>query len=298
MSETEFSGFLSVSDNHLLFVYNYIPKKDYKATIFIISGINGINHFQDMDIIKLLSNSENRVVAIHPRGTGYSEGLRGDISSIERFIEDYLEIIRTDRDYLTNNRDIFLFGYCMSCAFLLAVAYKLGKTSGIILVDPPYLKNNSKKLSPSFRQNLKYTIYQIFARHKPIAKISDVLNNNIDERFENEAVQQSKNSLSANCYSIHYIIEMRELIKKIPLYADKIDCSLLLIYGLKDSLVLKQGCDLIFKEWKHQNKQYIIVKNGMHGKLTVKLTEEIIVKWMQDTFNSNNLKTRIYYAFN
>lgn len=62
-----------------LFIYDYQPIENYNSTIFIISGITGINHNSEKDIIEQLSNCKNRVVVIHPRGTGYSEGKRGDI---------------------------------------------------------------------------------------------------------------------------------------------------------------------------------------------------------------------------
>ena len=71
-----------------LFVYNYQPNENYNKTVFIISGITGINHYAEKEIIELLSNNKNRIVIIHPRGTGYSEGLRGDILDFSDFIND------------------------------------------------------------------------------------------------------------------------------------------------------------------------------------------------------------------
>ncbi len=76
MNET--GTFITVKDGIKIFVYEFIPVSDFKNTIYIISGITGINHKSEKDIIELLSNNENRVVVIHPRGTGYSEGKRGD----------------------------------------------------------------------------------------------------------------------------------------------------------------------------------------------------------------------------
>ena len=72
--------FHTVSDGTKIFVHTYIPKDEVSATVFILSGITGINHNSEKDIIEALSGGNNRVVVIHPRGTGYSEGKRGDIS--------------------------------------------------------------------------------------------------------------------------------------------------------------------------------------------------------------------------
>jgi alpha-beta hydrolase superfamily lysophospholipase len=117
--------FYTASDGCKLFINNYKPTRKYNASIFIIAGITGINHHNEKDIIELLSNNENRVVVIHPRGTGYSHGVRGDISDVNLFISDYVEIIKNDQDYISNQHPVFLFGHSMSCAVLLAVADEL-----------------------------------------------------------------------------------------------------------------------------------------------------------------------------
>lgn len=49
--------FFKVRDGLQLFIYDYIPIENYNSTIFIISGITGINHKSEKDIIELLSNN-------------------------------------------------------------------------------------------------------------------------------------------------------------------------------------------------------------------------------------------------
>ena len=115
--------FLTVRDGLKIFVSEHIPAGGSKNTIYIISGVTGINHNNEKDIIALLSNSENRVVVIHPRGTGYSEGTRGDVDP-DAIITDYSEIIIRDSSYSSGNKKILLFGHSMSCAFALEVAEK------------------------------------------------------------------------------------------------------------------------------------------------------------------------------
>jgi hypothetical protein len=50
---------------------------------------------------------------------------------------------------------------------------------------------------------------------------------------------------------------------------------------MKDTIVDKTGCDLIYKEWKHNNKEYRLIENGSHGKSTVLLAKDIINKWIK-----------------
>lgn len=99
--------FYKARDGCKLFIYDYRPVENYKAAIFMISGITGINHHAEKDIIQLLSNNENRVVVIHPRGTGYSDGIRGDISNFNDFITDYSEIIMNAEIMIRNNIKYF-----------------------------------------------------------------------------------------------------------------------------------------------------------------------------------------------
>jgi alpha-beta hydrolase superfamily lysophospholipase len=272
--------FYQVKDGSKLFVYDFKPIENYKGTIFIISGITGINHTSEEDIIELLSNNENRVVVIHPRGTGYSDGKRGDIKNFTDFINDYSQIISHDRDYQSNEHKLFLFGHSMSTAVLLSVAENLKNVSGAILVNPPYLQKKAKGMSPSFGQYLKYAGYFLFAKHKPIVNMagdpSKIENN--EDRMESEA--RLKDSLLVKYFSMYIMNESGKLMRSMPKYCERADYPLLLIYGMTDSLVDKKGCDLIFDKWKHPNKKYLLIENGSHGKSTVKLAHEKISNWI------------------
>jgi len=66
--------FISVKDKTTIYKYVFNPTIKPRKTIYLLSGITGINHHNERNIIKLLSGNKNRVVVIHPRGTGYSEG--------------------------------------------------------------------------------------------------------------------------------------------------------------------------------------------------------------------------------
>ncbi|MBI5476793.1 MAG: alpha/beta hydrolase [Ignavibacteriales bacterium] len=60
------------------------------------------------------------------------------------------------------------------------------------------------------------------------------------------------------------------------MFVKKANYPLLLIYGEKDNLVDKKGCDLIYENWKHQNKQYVLIANGSHEKSTVTQASDIL----------------------
>jgi alpha-beta hydrolase superfamily lysophospholipase len=273
--------FYSASDGCRLFIYDYRPAASYHASIFVISGITGINHHNEKDVIQLLANHENRVVVIHPRGTGYSEGIRGDISDIQLVIDDYKKIITSDRDYIFNQHPFFLFGHSMSCAVLLAIAHELKNIDGAILVNPPYKQKKTKGVSPDFGQYIKYAFYMLFAKHKPIVNMAG--NPSVIESAEDrtESEQRQKDPLLVKYFSMFYMNEVKKILHSMPDYAKQAEYPLLLIYGSKDSIVDKAGCDLIYKHWKNANKTYKIIENGTHGKSTVIKAKDIITQWIK-----------------
>lgn len=274
--------FFDVKDKNKLYIYDYQPNESYNSTLFIISGITGINHLAEKDIIEQLSNNKNRVVVIHPRGTGYSDGVRGDILNFSDFINDYIEIIKSDKDYNSNQHKIILFGHSMSTAVVLAVADKIENVGGAILVNPPYLLKKAKGMTPNFSEYLKYALYYIFDKHKPIVNMAGD-----PAKIENEADRKESESrvndpLLVKYFSLYVMTESRKLMNSMIDYSQKANYPLLLIYGLNDNIVDKTGCDLIFNKWRNENKQYSLIVNGSHGKLTVKSANEIIIKWINN----------------
>lgn len=273
--------FYKVKDGSKLFIYDYQPSKDYLTTLFMISGITGINHNSEKDIIKQLSNNENRIVIIHPRGTGYSDGKRGDISNFEDLIFDYIEIITKDKDYISGQHKIILYGHSMSTAICLAIAEKIEKVGGVILINPPYIMKKAKGMTPGFGQFLKYTWYYMFAKHQPIVNMAgdpDLIENEEDKK---ESQSRINDPLLVKYFSIYYLIKSRKIMNCMIDYSRKANYPLLLVYGMKDNIVDKKGCDMIYNAWQHENKQYILIENGTHGKTTVKSAIYTINKWMK-----------------
>ena len=278
--ENETGTFITVRDGIKIFVYEYAPVRDFKNTIYIISGITGINHKSEIDIIELLSNNKNRIVVTHPRGTGYSEGIRGDSPDLSDFIADYADIIKGDKYYQDSTRKIILFGHSMSCALAIKVAGEIQKTDGLILVNPPYRLKKAKGMTPGLGDYLRYMGYFIFAPHVPVVNMSgdpSIIENDSDRK---ESELRSNDSLLVKYFSIHYMSESKKLIDAMVKNSHQADYLLLLLYGENDMIVDKAGCDEIYSAWKGQKKKYEIIKGGSHGKSTVLKGAEIILKWI------------------
>ncbi|NOU47164.1 MAG: alpha/beta fold hydrolase [Bacteroidales bacterium] len=274
--------FILIRKSCQLFIYDYQPIEKYKHTIFVISGITGINHQAERDIIDHLSNHENRIVVIHPRGTGYSDGERGDISKFSDFINDYIEIITKDQDYNSAKHKIVLYGHSMSTAILLAVAHKLENIGGAILVNPPYILKKAKGMSPDFGEYMKYGWFYLFQKHKPIVNMAGdpTKIENSEDREESEL--RINDPLLVKYFSMYMMTESGKLMNSMIDYARTAAYPLLLIYGEKDNIVDKKGCDLLFEAWKFKWKQYLLVENGTHGKSTVIRSKDSIKKWINE----------------
>ena len=102
-----------------------------------------------------------------------------------------------------------------------------------------------------------------------------------NEADRKDAEKRANDTLLVNNFSMHYMNEVRKLINSTLEYCEKADYPLLLIYGMKDNIADKRGCDLIFEKWKHSGKEYQLIENGSHGKSTVILAKEIINEWIK-----------------
>ena len=280
--ENEEGTFQSVRDRIKIFVYEKTPQIKANTSIYIITGITGINHKNEKDIIDLLSAGKNRVVVIHPRGTGYSEGTRGDIDEFKDFIDDYIEIISNDLKKYPKDHKVVLYGHSMSCAIALNIAETIPEITGIILVNPPYKMKASKGMTPKFSEYIKYAGYMMFAPHNQIVNMAGDPKtiDNPDDRKEAEA--RGEDRLLVKYFSMYMMFKSKSTMDRMLEFAKKADYPLLLIYGMEDALVDKTGCDEIFSVWFSKNKKYELIKNGSHGKKTVILSKNIILNWIDE----------------
>lgn len=272
--------FHTVSDGAKIFVHTVGPGNDATATIYVLSGITGINHNSEKDLIEALSGGKNRVVVIHPRGAGYSEGKRGDIKDFSRFLDDYAEIINRDLLPGKNHGKIILFGHSMSTAVVLHVAEKISDIDGAILVNPPVKMKLAKGMSPTFGEYIKYAFYFVFFPHKPVVNMAGNPALIEDEAERTDAAARGRDPLLVRYFSLYYMNKSRQMMASVVQKAQKAHYPLLLIYGSKDSLVEQSGCDEIFAAWKHPRKQFELVENGPHGKLTVLKAMDKIQEWI------------------
>ena len=112
-------------------------------------------------------------------------------------------------------------------------------------------------MSPGIEQYIKYAFYYLFTKHKPIVNMAGDPSKIENEDDRRDSENNSTDKLLVKYFSILYMIKVKKLINSMPLLCRKADYPLLLIYGKKDNIVDKKGCDLIFESWKHPDKEYV-----------------------------------------
>jgi pimeloyl-ACP methyl ester carboxylesterase len=269
-------SFFIANDGTKLFISEYQAEYRDNATIYIIGGITGMNHQRDGDVVAALGGSEYRVMAMHPRGTGYSLGDRGD-ESTDELVADHVEWISRDRRV---NDKVVLFGHSMSTAIALAVARQLNELDGIILVNPPYKTKRSPGMSPTFREMMRFIGYFVFARHKPVIDMAGDARRIENTQEANEAAQRACDPFLTRYHSLAAMQSVRRQLKSMHTFAESAHWPLLLIYGNADSLVDRAGVDAIFRAWQTPQKTYLEIEDGPHGKATVLMASAPIREWI------------------
>ncbi len=259
-------AFFTASDGAQLFVHQYPATVQQAATIYLLAGITGINHRSEDDLIQLLASTKNRVVVTHPRGTGYSDGVRGDPGDAARIVQDYSEIILWDQR--KNPGKIILSGHSMSCALALQLATQLPDVAGLVLINPPLKLKAAKGMSPSWTDYVKYGWYYLFAPHTPIVNMAGNPTLIEDPQDRLEAEQRAGDSLLVKYFSMHAMAESQKIMQKMLPNARIANSALLLVCGERDNIIDLEGCDEIYSAWKHSRKEYRRVPDGPHGKKT------------------------------
>jgi pimeloyl-ACP methyl ester carboxylesterase len=273
------ASFFRSSDGLRLQIFRFQPNVMARTTVYLAPGITGMNCDTEGDVFQALAGAASRVVAIFPRGTGFSEGTRGDIPNMKIFVDDFVGGIRHDQTQKGAGGRIILFGHSMSCTIAMVAARKLDHVDGLILVNPPFRRKPAPGMSPTWAEYGRYIGYLIFAPRAPIVNMSGDPERISDPQERSEAAQRSLDPVLVRYFSMRAMLSVQGLLKEMPNQARNLKVPLLLIQGREDSIVDATGSVAVFEAWNHSNKQYLPVAHGTHGKQTVLLAKQAIQGW-------------------
>lgn len=229
---------------------------------------------------KALHEAGFATALLHPRGTGYSTGTRGDIEEYSLFIGDYEGFLgRLDERF--PGRPVFLLGHSAGAAFALHVAAKAkGTLGGIVLVNPAYKLIYSEGMGPSFTDYIVYAANFVF---RPSALTVDMNSNpsaakNELDRAEGLAMQ--RDPLVVRYFSMRYLSAQRVVMDGCATNIAATDRPLLIVQGSEDALVDPKGNDELLSLARSADKQKIVARGAGHGSSAVETMIPQIVDWL------------------
>jgi alpha-beta hydrolase superfamily lysophospholipase len=218
---------------------------------------------------------------LHPRGAGFSEGLRGDIDDYNLLLADLqLGLERTQKMF--PGRAVFLFGHSAGATLALQVAAK-AKTplAGLILVNPAYKMTYSDGVGPSLGDYVAFAFNAVFRRSALTVDMNrnpEAVRNPADRE---EGLRMQRDPLVVRYFSMRYMLAQREVMNACAENAAVVDAPLLIVQGAGDALVDPRGNDEILAAAATTDKAKLVAAQGAHGSSAVETVVEELVKWLR-----------------
>lgn len=215
---------------------------------------------------------------LHARGTGFSDGPRGDLDDYALFLGD----LRQYRQVLSARFPgrVFLFGHSAGAALALELAAEGQGLAGVVLINPAWKLVYGKGMRPTVGDYFTYAANFVF---RPAALTVDMNRNPsaiafAADRAEGEAMQ--KDPLVVRYFSLRYLLAQSKVMDRCPLNARKLNAPLLLIEGRHDALVDPSGSAELFAAVPGPAKLKLVASEGGHGSSAVETLVLPIVDWL------------------
>jgi alpha-beta hydrolase superfamily lysophospholipase len=215
---------------------------------------------------------------VHARGTGFSDGPRGDLDDYSLFLGD----LRQYREVLSARFPgrVFLFGHSAGAALALELAAETQGLAGVVLINPAWKLVYGKGMGPTFGDYLTYAANFVF---RPAALTVDMNRNPsaiafAADRAEGEAMQ--KDPLVVRYFSLRYMLAQSKVMDRCPGNAKRVTAPVLMIEGQHDGLVDPSGTAVLFALVPGPDKVKLVASEGGHGSSAVETQVEPILGWL------------------
>ena len=229
---------------------------------------------------KALHDAGFATAILHPRGAGYSSGVRGDIDDYALFLGDYKAFLQRLRERFAH-KPLFLLGHSAGAAFALHVAAtSKGPLAGLLLVNPAYKLLASPEMTPSFGDYVVYAANYLF---RPSALTTDMNSKPSaihDERDRAEALALQADPLVVRYFSMRYLFAQKSVMDGCATNIAATDAPLLLVQGESDALVDPKGNDELVAAARSPDKQKLIAPKAGHGSSAVESVIPQLVDWL------------------
>ena len=231
---------------------------------------------------KALHQAGFATAVLHPRGAGYSTGVRGDIEDYALFLGDYEAFLLRLRERFAG-RPLFLLGHSAGAAFALHLAANSrAALAGVVLVNPAYKLIYSEGMGPSFGDYVVYGANYVF---RPAALTVDMnsdpsaVKNDLD-RAEGMAMQ--RDPLVVRHFSMRYLFAQRKVMDRCAENIAAMVAPLLLVQGAGDALVDPKGNDELLAAARSTDKRKLVAPGAGHGSSAVESMIAPLLDWLSE----------------
>lgn len=270
------ASYFTTRDGLNLYYQEVWPVQELRGIILFFQGIGGgggRSFFSDA----MVANGYGTII-VHQRGTGYSEGKRGDLKSFDPVVEDYKELVAlVGKEY--PETPMFICGHSLggSLGVQLAAEETPGVT-GLVLINPG-TKFLMAETETSFREKLGWFFNYLFRRSKPIISL---IPENIEHESDQSEIEQWKDDpLVLDKMSIRYGMSALKVMEACVVNAGHADWPLLLVYGGEDEVIEHStATEEMFAAWRGADKTRIVVAGAGHGWEITKQVWVDVLTWL------------------
>ncbi len=215
---------------------------------------------------------------LHARGTGFSDGLRGDIDDFARLLDDRRLFLEHLADRFGR---IVLLGHSVGAALALELAaVSSDRLAGVVLVNPAWRLTYAEGMGPTLRDYVAYAINAVIRRSALTVDMNRAPScvAFAPDRDEGEAMQ--RDPLVVRYFSLRYLMGERRVMARCPGNAATSRAPLLLVQGAHDALVDPSSFDALLDAAAAPDKSKLVAAEGGHGSSAVETMVAPIVAWI------------------
>jgi alpha-beta hydrolase superfamily lysophospholipase len=270
-------GWRHASDGTRLYERVYGTAGARRGIVLYVAGITGLGGDEQPEFVAALVNRGFEVRFLHPRGTGYSDGLRGDIADLDRYLEDYREYARA---VVPEGTPVVVVGHSIGGVFALRVAAGLPQTTGLVLINPAHRYAANPASSPTILQYVAYAACTVFVPGNRVVDMGGRPQAITNPEDRAEAIRRRDDALVVRWFSMRAMLAAKRVMDGAPVDAARCRCPLLLVDGDADRIVDRAGHATLLNAYAGTNKTRLTVPGSGHGYATVRHAMPKIAEWV------------------
>lgn len=272
-------AFLLARDGTRLF-HEIDAPADPRAIVWIVQGIEVESGPSFPALRAALRRAGVGVATMHPRGTGFSDGPRGDVDDFRKILEDERTFARALRARFPRT-PIALLGHGAGAAFAVETAAALAdevRFDGVILVNPAVGRREGG-VGPGARDLATYAAYLLFRPATPIVDMGGDPSRLRDPGDRRDAERAKADPLRVPRFSMRLLLGLRSVMNRSVENARGLRMPLLVICGKGDEIVDPSSGDDLARAWGGARTEVRRVWGG-HGTAVVEGNADAIVAFV------------------